>query len=122
MENFSFNLLWGDARTLLFSSATLAGSALVGILAYVLLFKFIDRISRRSTSTLQLLVAKQTRAPARYILPLFALTIALPVTTLSERFKSAFEHFNSIGAIEGRSPNADQEDTAAQWKAAMAVG
>src|SRR5579863_975082 len=99
MENFSFNLLWGDARTLLFSSATLAGSALVGILAYVLLFKFIDRISRRSTSTLQLLVAKQTRAPARYILPLLALTIALPVTTLSDRFKSGFEHFLTICLI-----------------------
>lgn len=32
MDNFSFHALWGDARTLLLSSAILALSALVGIL------------------------------------------------------------------------------------------
>ena len=99
MENFSFQALWGDARTLLLSSAILALSALVGVLVYILFYKFITRVTLRSTSTLQLLLAKQTRTPVRYILPLLALTIALPLTALPEGFRSGFQHFISICLI-----------------------
>jgi small-conductance mechanosensitive channel len=99
MENVSFQALLGDARTLLFSSAILALSALVGTLVYILLYKFISRVTLRSTSTLQLLLAKQTRPPARYILPLLALTIALPLTPLPESFRTSFEHFITICLI-----------------------
>ena len=99
MDNLSFQALWGDARTLLLSSAILALSALVGILVYVLFYKFITRVTLRSTSTLQLLLAKQTRPPVRYILPLLALTIALPLTSLPEGFRAGFQHFITICLI-----------------------
>ena len=99
MENFSFQLLWGDARTLLFSAAILALAVLIGILIYVLLYKSVTRFTRKSTSTLHLLLAKQTRPPVRYILPLLALTTALPTTPLPDGFKSGLEHFVTICLI-----------------------
>jgi hypothetical protein len=65
MEHFSFDMLWGDARTLLVSSLILTASALIGIVVYGLFYKFISRVTRHSTSTLQLMLAKQTRPPVR---------------------------------------------------------
>jgi small-conductance mechanosensitive channel len=99
VENFNFQIVWGDAQTLLISSGILTASALAGILAYLLLYKFFTRIKRNGTSTLQLLVAKQTRPPVRYILPLLGLTVVLPLTSLPERFKSGLEHFLTICLI-----------------------
>ena len=93
MENCSFQLLWGDARTLLFSAAILALAALIGFFVCVLLYKSVARFTRKSTSILHLLLAKQTRPPVRYILPLLALTTALPTTPLPDGFKSGLEHF-----------------------------
>lgn len=98
MQNAFYNLL-GDARTLLFSSVVLVGSAVIGIFVYLLLYKSVARLTRRSTSTLQLLLAKQTRAPVRYILPFLALTFALPVTSLPDRFKAGLEHFITLCLI-----------------------
>jgi small-conductance mechanosensitive channel len=99
IQNFSFQLLWMDARTLLFSSAMLAGGAVVGILAYVLLYKSVARLTRKSTSTLQLLLAKQTKPPVRYILPLLGLTFALPATSLPDRVRGGLEHFLTLCLI-----------------------
>lgn len=99
MQNFSFQLLWMDARTLLFSSAILAAGTVVGILTYVLLYKSVARLTRRSTSTLQLLLAKQTKPPVRYILPLLGLTFALPATSLPDRVRGGLEHFLTLCLI-----------------------
>jgi small-conductance mechanosensitive channel len=99
MENFSFSALLGDARTLLFSLGVLAGSALIGILVYLLLFAFFSRLLRNSTSTLRLMLLKQMRPQARYLLPLLALALALPTTPLPERFKAPFEHFLTLCVI-----------------------
>jgi len=99
MQNFSFELLWGDARTLFFSATVLAGGALIGVLVYILFYKSVDRLNRRTTSTLQLLLAKQTRAPMRYVLPLLAVTLALPATILPDRFNSGLEHFVTLCLI-----------------------
>ena len=35
------------------------------------------------------------------------------------KISSASHHFDSVGAGEGRSPNAEQQDNAAQWKEAI---
>ena len=99
MEHLSFGMLWGDARTLLISTGALAAAALVGVLAYALFYRILSRLTRNSTSTLQLLLVKQTRRPARYILPLLALTSALPATALPDPFKGGLEHFFSICLI-----------------------
>jgi small-conductance mechanosensitive channel len=99
MGSFSFSSLWGDARTLVFSSAVLVGSALVGVVAYATLFAFFSRLLRNSTSTLRLLLLKQTRSQARYFFPLLALIIAVPTTPLPERFKEPFEHFLTLCMI-----------------------
>src|SRR5262245_40467077 len=93
MESFSFSSLWGDARTLLFSLGLLAGSALVGVLIYLLLFAFFGRLLRNSKSTLRLLLLKQTRSQARYLIPLLALIIGLPTTALPAPIKERAEHF-----------------------------
>src|SRR5262249_47939719 len=85
--------LWGDARTLLISATVLAGSALLGGLVHLTLFAFANRLIRRSSSTLRLLLVKHTRPPARYMLPLIALALALPATPLPARFKEPLEPF-----------------------------
>ena len=99
MENFSFSALLGDARTLLFSLGVLAGSALIGIIVYLALFAFFTRLLRNSTSTLRLMMLKQMRSQARYLLPLLGLVFALPTTPLPERFKAPFEHFLTLCVI-----------------------
>src|SRR5262245_38133336 len=99
MNASSFTALWGDARTLAFSLAVLVGSALLGVVAYVLLFAFLSRLLRNSTSTLRLLLLKRTRTQARYFFPLLALIIAVPTTPLPERFKQPFEHFLTLCMI-----------------------
>jgi hypothetical protein len=38
------------------------------------------------------------------------------------RIKSAVHHFNLIGGGEGRSPNADQDRNAVQWKRSLNAG
>jgi small-conductance mechanosensitive channel len=43
--------------------------------------------------------AKQTRPPVRYILPLLALTLGLPLTSRPDRFKSGFEHLLTLCLI-----------------------
>ena len=75
------------------------GSALIGILVYLLLFAFFSRLLRNSTSTLRLMLLKQMRPQARYLLPLLALVLALPTTPLPERFKAPFEHFLTLCVI-----------------------
>src|SRR5262250_2365 len=96
MGDFSYTSLWGDARTVLASLAVLVGSALIGVVVYVLLFSFFSRLLRKSTSTLRLLLLKQTRSQARYFFPLLGLIFALPTTSLPERFKDRFEHFLTL--------------------------
>ena len=99
MEQVSLEILWGDARTLLVSTGVLVTAALVGALAYIALYEFIARVTRRSNSTLQLLLAKQTKPPVRYILPLLALTAALPATSLPDVVRSRIEHFLTLCLI-----------------------
>ena len=104
MENFSFQLLWGDARTLLFSAAILALAALIGFLVYVLLYKSVARFTRKSTSILHLLLAKQIRPPVRYVLPLLALTTALPTTPLHSELHPFIAH-SAIRCPVGSTPS-----------------
>ena len=99
MNGISFTGLWGDARTLLISATVLAGSALLGGLVHLTLFAFANRLIRRSSSTLKLLLVKHTRPPARYMLPLIALALALPATPLPDRFKEPLEHFLTLCLI-----------------------
>lgn len=99
MGNFSFSSLWGDARTVGLSLAVLVGSALVGIVVYVVLFASFTRLLRNSTSTLRLLLLKRMRSQARYIFPVLALLIALQTIPLADRLKGRLEHFFTLVLI-----------------------
>ena len=99
MQNFSFDALLGDASTLLIANAILVASVVVGSVVYFVFYKFVSRITRNSESTLQLLLAMQTRPPVRYLLPILALTIALRPAPFPDRFKSSFEHFLTLCLI-----------------------
>jgi len=98
MGSLSFSSLWG-ARTLVLSLAVLVGSALVGIVVYVVLFASFSRLLRNSTSTLRLLLLKRTRSPARYFFPLLALIIAVQTTPLPDPLKGRLEHFFTLVLI-----------------------
>jgi len=99
MGSLSFSSLWGDARTVVLSLAVLVGSALVGIVVYVVLFASFSRLLRNSTSTLRLLLLKRTRSPARYFFPLLALIIAVQTTPLPDPLKGRLEHFFTLVLI-----------------------
>jgi len=99
MENYSASALWGDARTLLVAAAILVGATLIGVAVYLALFAFASRLARRSKSTLQQLLAKQTRPPARYIFPFLALLSAIPTTPLPELLRARLEHFITLCLI-----------------------
>ena len=81
------------------SLAVLVGSALVGIVVYVVLFASFSRLLRNSTSTLRVLLLKRTRSPARYFFPLLALIIAVQTTPLPDPLKGRLEHFFTLVLI-----------------------
>jgi small-conductance mechanosensitive channel len=82
---------WQDIRTTVLTAAVLGGAILAGLFAQFLLFSLAKRFVRGTPGGLPRLLLENTKTPSRYIFPLLALVIAVPLTPLPERFTVFFE-------------------------------
>ena len=78
------------------SFAALAAILLFSVIAYWLILKIFTHIVRRSPSVTADAMIRHWRSPARLILPVSAIYIALPVLTFPDHFLMIFKHIFSI--------------------------
>ncbi|HLK04774.1 MAG TPA: mechanosensitive ion channel domain-containing protein [Candidatus Acidoferrum sp.] len=90
---------WQDIRVAVLSAAMLTGAVALGLLAQFLLFWFLQRFVRGERGSLSRLLLENTKTPARYILPLMALSAAVPFTPLPERATALIERTLNICLI-----------------------
>ncbi len=76
---------WQDIRVAVLSAATITGAVALGILAQFLIYWLLQRVIHGERGSLPRLLLENTKAPARYILPLLALYAVVPFTPLPER-------------------------------------
>jgi len=74
-----------DFRVAMVCAAALTGAVAAGLLAQFLLYWLLQRIVHGEPGNLSRLLLENTKAPARYIFPLLALSAAVPFTPLPER-------------------------------------
>jgi small-conductance mechanosensitive channel len=86
-------------ETLSWSFGILTGAVIIAILVRFFLFGIMRRLARRRPSLLKTSVVHHSERPARWILPLLALVVALPAAPLPSVMKSALRHFAGLGLI-----------------------
>src|SRR5476649_2331998 len=72
---------------------------LVGALCYKVLFSVMARFARREGSLLNALLLDRMRAPARLLLPLFALMLVEPSLSLPDGMLNVTDHFFTLSLI-----------------------
>jgi small-conductance mechanosensitive channel len=90
---------WGDTRSLLVAGAILAGAILLSLICHQVVFFFLRKLSRRKGVDLEHSFAERTRKPARFIFPLLAVVLILPVTPLPDNFKVALQRLLGLCVI-----------------------
>ena len=76
---------WQDIRVAVVSAAILTGAVAAGLLAQFTLYFLLKRFTQGKPGSLQRLLLENTKSPARYVFPLLALNVALPLAPLPER-------------------------------------
>lgn len=89
--SFSLSYAWQDIRVAVICAAILTAAVAAGLLAQFLLFSLLQRVVRGERGSLSRLLLENTKLPARYVLPLFALAAAVPFTPLPERATAYIE-------------------------------
>lgn len=90
---------WGDTRSLLISGAVLAGAIFLALLGHYILFQIVERLARRKGDQANLSVVRRSKAPARAILPLLALVLALPFAPMPEHLRDILQHVLGLCVI-----------------------
>jgi small-conductance mechanosensitive channel len=90
---------WQDIRVSALSAAILGGAIFVGLLAQFLLYTLWQRFTHAKPGSLSRLLLENTKTPARYVFPLLALSIAVPLTPMSERIAGYTERALNICLI-----------------------
>jgi small-conductance mechanosensitive channel len=94
MEN-----LWGTARSWLFSGGVVAVALLAAFAVHAIVFFLADKITLKRGAFIQHALAKNFRAPARFILPLFALLEAVPLLRVPQGIKDGLQHALELAVI-----------------------
>lgn len=82
----------GDTRTWLISSAILLGAIALALLIHFVLFFLVESLFKRKGKNTEFSFTKRVKNPARFILPLLALGLAVPPAPIPENFKNILEH------------------------------
>lgn len=91
--------VWGDTRTLLISSAILAGAIALALVAHLALFFVAERILQRKDKSTESLFAKRAKKSTRIIFPLLAVALVTPLAPLPADLKSILQHALGLGVI-----------------------
>lgn len=87
---------WSDAA---FSSLALTAAVLIGLLAYVIIFKVLLRLVERQDTAILLTLVRRWRKPAKVLLPLLAVLLALPSLQFPEKLTAFLQHLSGLGLI-----------------------
>lgn len=93
--NFSF-AFW---RPWIWSAGILVGSVVVALLFRLILLAIVGHFIRRASTFLKDSLLMHTRRASKWILPLLALTVAVPAAPLPAMVKSAVQHVTGIAFI-----------------------
>ncbi len=91
--------LLASGREWLWSSGILVGVVLASLGIHRILFSTLDRITRRTRSVIDSSFVRHARRPARLLLSLVALFVALPATPLPAALEGALQHGVGLGLI-----------------------
>jgi hypothetical protein len=91
--------LLATGREWLWSSGILVGAILAALGIHRLLFTTLDRVTRRTKSVIDNSLVRHSRRPARLLLPLVAVFLALPATPLPEAVEGPIQHGVGLGLI-----------------------
>lgn len=87
---------WSDAA---FSSLELAVAALIGLFVYAIIFKVLLRLVERQDTAIQLSLIRRWRKPAKLLLPLLAVLLALPSLQFPEKLADLLQHLSGLALI-----------------------
>jgi small-conductance mechanosensitive channel len=90
---------FGDTRTWLIAAAVLAAAIGLALAAHFALFFLAERLFRRNGKNTEFSFTKRAKKPARFIFPLLALIIAIPLAPLPEHLKSTLQHALGLAVI-----------------------
>jgi len=91
--------LWGDTRSWLIAAAILAGAVIVSLIVHYVVFFLAARFCRREGSRFGDLLVRRAKKPARFILPLIAVVIALPAAPFPAEVRVGLQRLLGLGAI-----------------------
>ena len=91
--------LWGAARSWIFSGCVVAGALMAALAVHAILFWLADKFTLKRGTFIKHALAKNYRAPARVILPLFALFEAVPFLRVPQEIKEGLQHTFELGVI-----------------------
>ncbi|HET7101051.1 MAG TPA: mechanosensitive ion channel family protein, partial [Terriglobia bacterium] len=83
------------------SAGTLVGAVVLARIAHKILFSAGKRLAKRTGSVIDNSLVEHGSRPARLILPLLALFLALPATSLPPGLMGAVRHIIALGMIAG---------------------
>jgi small-conductance mechanosensitive channel len=98
MKNIN-TVMQGRWDGLLLSGGLLLAALLVGVLFYRILFFLLARFAGSADISLNMILVDRMRAPARLLLPLFALMIVAPSLSLPVALLDVTQHFFSLCLI-----------------------
>ncbi len=86
-------------RIWLWSTAALVGAILLALVAHYLLFLVVKRFSRKTTSVIDDSLVRHSEAPTRWIFPLLAVLLALPLLPIRPEILGPLQHTLGLGLI-----------------------
>lgn len=92
-------ILRGGWEGLILTCGTIFATMLIGVLLYMVLFSVLVRLARRADIPLNSILVDRMRAPARLLLPLFALMMVAPSLSLPTVLLAVTQHFFSLCLI-----------------------
>jgi small-conductance mechanosensitive channel len=89
---------WCDARAMLIAGAVLGGAVAIALAVHFFLFGALSRLARRKGRE-EFAFVRRGKTPARFILPLAALALALPFTKIPAELRNTIEHILGLCVI-----------------------
>ena len=83
----------------LWGAAGLTGAILLALLAHYLLFLMMKRLARRTVSVIDDSLVRHSERPTRWILPLLAIELTLPLLPLRPQIAGPLQHALGLGLI-----------------------
>lgn len=97
--HMSMHVFFAEWKSWILSSAIVVGAIVLALVVRFIAFAIIGRFTRHSSTLLKDSLLLHSQRVSRWILPLLAVTIALPAAPLPRLVKSALQHITGIAFI-----------------------